>query len=208
MPQQRRAQVTRRVILVAAAEEFDRAGYDATPLSSILRRSGVTKGAFYFHFASKEVLASTLVQLQNQCWQHLWRTWMRCERDPLSIAIGMVDEATRLVDDDVVIRAGMTLGRHPALLGRTGRTPAPDCERLLAELFQRSAKDGLLRADVDPLVSARVLYAAMVGAYTLGAERRAGVGVAARVAEVWWVLLRGIASADWLRRNPQPRTPG
>ena len=60
MPQQRRAQLTRRAILIAAAEEFDRVGYDATSLNAILRRGGITKGAFYFHFSSKEDVAEAL----------------------------------------------------------------------------------------------------------------------------------------------------
>src|SRR5699024_8098595 len=50
MPQQRRARVTRGAILLAAAEEFERIGYSGATLGAVLRRSGVTKGAFYFHF--------------------------------------------------------------------------------------------------------------------------------------------------------------
>ena len=60
MPQQRRAQLTRRAILAAAAEEFDSTGYAGTTLNAVLRRSGITKGAFYFHFPSKEAVAEAL----------------------------------------------------------------------------------------------------------------------------------------------------
>ena len=193
MPQQRRAQATRRAILVAAAEEFDRAGYQATTLNAILRRGGLTKGAFYFHFASKEAVAQVLVRIQRERWSALFRRWVRSGRDPLSTAIGLVDELVRLIDNDVAIRAGTAL----ACRGEAGATP-PDWERVLAELFDKAAAGGQLRADSDPREVARVVYAALVGVRALGR----GSTAADRVAEIWRVVLRGVASGDWLHRNP------
>ncbi|GHH24752.1 ScbR family autoregulator-binding transcription factor [Streptomyces rubradiris] len=57
MAQQERAVRTREAILLAAAQVFDEVGYEAAKVSEILTRSGVTKGALYFHFESKEQLA-------------------------------------------------------------------------------------------------------------------------------------------------------
>ncbi|MFJ9419877.1 ScbR family autoregulator-binding transcription factor [Streptomyces sp. NPDC101227] len=57
MVQQDRAIRTRRLILEAAASVFDDHGYDRATIAEVLERAGVTKGALYFHFASKEQLA-------------------------------------------------------------------------------------------------------------------------------------------------------
>ncbi|MFD9906056.1 ScbR family autoregulator-binding transcription factor [Streptomyces sp. NPDC059063] len=57
MAQQERAVRTRQAILAAAAEVFDELGYEAATISEVLKRAGLTKGALYFHFASKEELA-------------------------------------------------------------------------------------------------------------------------------------------------------
>lgn len=57
MAQQARAIQTRRTILEAAGAVFDERGYDAATIAEILTRAGVTKGALYFHFSSKEDLA-------------------------------------------------------------------------------------------------------------------------------------------------------
>lgn len=57
MAQQDRAIRTRRLILEAAAAVFDDLGYDRATIAGVLDRAGVTKGALYFHFASKEQLA-------------------------------------------------------------------------------------------------------------------------------------------------------
>ncbi|NHD16446.1 MULTISPECIES: ScbR family autoregulator-binding transcription factor [Actinopolyspora] len=195
MPQQRRAQLTRRAIVVAAAEEFDRAGYDAVPLSAILRRSGVTKGAFYFHFSSKEELALALVRLQAERWPRLQRAWLRRELDPLSIAVGMLNDAARLIEQDVVIRAGTQLARHRIAEDEESHELA--WEPLLQDLLRRSAVSGLLRPGVDPMAVARVAYTAVVGASVVGCSEM-GPGAAARMEEVWRVTLRGVASPEWL----------
>ncbi|MFG3256674.1 ScbR family autoregulator-binding transcription factor [Streptomyces sp. NPDC048172] len=64
MAQQERAIRTRQTILVAASAVFDEVGYEAATISEILKRSGVTKGALYFHFASKEELAQAVLTAQ------------------------------------------------------------------------------------------------------------------------------------------------
>lgn len=64
MARQDRAERTRNAILDAAAEVFDARGFAGASLSDILTRAGVTKGAMYFHFASKEELASAIIEEQ------------------------------------------------------------------------------------------------------------------------------------------------
>ncbi|MFC7310240.1 ScbR family autoregulator-binding transcription factor [Streptomyces monticola] len=58
---QERAIRTRQSVVVAAASVFDEVGYEAATISEILKRSGVTKGALYFHFPSKEALAQAVL---------------------------------------------------------------------------------------------------------------------------------------------------
>ncbi|MGW8554390.1 ScbR family autoregulator-binding transcription factor [Streptomyces tubercidicus] len=64
MAQQDRAIRTRRVILEAAASVFDEQGYDRATIAEVLDRAGMTKGALYFHFASKEQLALAVLEEQ------------------------------------------------------------------------------------------------------------------------------------------------
>ncbi|MGA4878419.1 ScbR family autoregulator-binding transcription factor [Streptomyces lydicamycinicus] len=64
MAQQDRAIRTRRVILEAAASVFDEQGYGRATIAEVLERAGVTKGALYFHFASKEQLALAVIEEQ------------------------------------------------------------------------------------------------------------------------------------------------
>lgn len=141
MPQQRRAQLTRRAILIAAAEEFDRVGYDATSLNAILRRGGITKGAFYFHFSSKEDVAEALARLYRRYRLDVWHRWARRGLDPLSTAVGLTAEIASVIERDVVLRAGMV---------REYRQAGQKISPLLLELLRKAAEKGALRPGLDP----------------------------------------------------------
>ncbi len=61
MAHQPRAEETKAKILAAAATCFARSGYDAASISTICTEAGVTKGAFYYHFASKQTIFLELI---------------------------------------------------------------------------------------------------------------------------------------------------
>lgn len=56
------AQVTREALLGAAFDEMYLNGFRAARLDEILRLSGVTKGALYYHFGSKQGLGYAVVE--------------------------------------------------------------------------------------------------------------------------------------------------
>ncbi|WP_371515549.1 ScbR family autoregulator-binding transcription factor [Kitasatospora sp. NBC_01300] len=64
MVRQERAVRTRRLILEAAASVFDEFGYEGATIGEVVARAGVTRGAVYFHFASKRDLAQGVVEEQ------------------------------------------------------------------------------------------------------------------------------------------------
>src|SRR5689334_23023873 len=53
---------TRQAILRAALAEFSQRGYSATTLDGVARTAGVTRGAVYWHFASKAALYEELLR--------------------------------------------------------------------------------------------------------------------------------------------------
>ncbi|WP_371652634.1 MULTISPECIES: ScbR family autoregulator-binding transcription factor [unclassified Streptomyces] len=65
MAKQDRAIRTRRAILEAAAIVFEKQGFQAATITDILKMAGVTKGALYFHFQSKEALAHGVLNEQG-----------------------------------------------------------------------------------------------------------------------------------------------
>jgi AcrR family transcriptional regulator len=62
MALQARAEATRRKILDSAVDLFSELGYGETGLADVLQRAGVSKGAFYYHFDSKEAVATAIIE--------------------------------------------------------------------------------------------------------------------------------------------------
>jgi AcrR family transcriptional regulator len=53
---------SRQEFIDAAAEVFAERGYDAAPVDEVIRRAGLSKGTFYFNFASKADLFLAVVE--------------------------------------------------------------------------------------------------------------------------------------------------
>lgn len=54
---QERAERTRSLIIDTAARAFAESGFDGVSLNDLVLASGMSKGAFYFHFSNKEEVA-------------------------------------------------------------------------------------------------------------------------------------------------------
>ena len=62
MVRQARSEATRRRIITSAVELFNEIGYPAAGLGDIIERAEMTKGALYYHFDSKESLATAIIE--------------------------------------------------------------------------------------------------------------------------------------------------
>jgi AcrR family transcriptional regulator len=58
----READASRRELLDAAAVEFSARGYEATTVDGVCKRAGLSKGTFYWNFASKEELFAAVIE--------------------------------------------------------------------------------------------------------------------------------------------------
>ena len=60
------AETRKKEILDAALELFYEDGYDKTSINDIIKKVGVTKGAFDYHFKSKEEILDTIALQQAE----------------------------------------------------------------------------------------------------------------------------------------------
>ena len=67
-------------ILKAANELFVQYGFDKTTVSEIAKEAGISKGAIYLHFQSKEDLLENLILQEFQAYAKRW--WALVEADP------------------------------------------------------------------------------------------------------------------------------
>ena len=60
------AEIRKKELLDAALELFYESGYDETSINDIINKVGVTKGAFYYHFKSKDEVLDTIALQQAE----------------------------------------------------------------------------------------------------------------------------------------------
>ncbi len=66
---QLQSEQTRQQIVDSAARLFARQGYHGTSMAELAAATGLTKGAFYHHFGSKEALFFAVVQSVQEKWE-------------------------------------------------------------------------------------------------------------------------------------------
>ncbi len=107
------AAATRRALVRAASELLDEGGPDAVTLRAVGARAGVSRGAPYGHFASKEHL---LIQLAIDAWSSLADRVEQLRADPVSAPDVVLERAVLALID---------LGRRqPHLYALMFSTPA------------------------------------------------------------------------------------
>lgn len=192
MARQERAEVTRQSILLAAAQAFDEQGYLGTTMNSVVERAGVTKGAAYFHFASKEALAAQLVREMYDSWPPLVAEFRRRGRPALETLVELSVEVGRRYRDNVLTRAGVQLAYERELDGAQLPTPYLGWMRLVAELLQEAREEGDVHADVDVQGAAWVIVAAFFGIQQVSDVLTARADIERRLQYFWELVLVGL----------------
>lgn len=153
-----RQQARKTRILTAAADLISRYGYDKTTVDDIAREAGVSKGAIYLHWASKEELFDELLKVEMQ------RTaddlWSRIEADPQGGLIGRIyGHAVLAMQANSLVRALYT--RESRILGdymaRRGAERYTRRFLFSQEMIRQMQTAGLVRADLSPDVIAYLM---------------------------------------------------
>lgn len=190
---QPRARATRLAILTAAAEHFARHGYHATSLDRVLTDSGGTKGALYFHFASKEALARAVIAEMEQQWATLRAQVSARGLDPLSTLLALVDEVIAQLIDSPIARGGARLRNDLPMRGHDDFG-----ERGTLALLTEAAQAGLLRQGVEPAQVARQIIALLVGHRQICEAMGRPQDLWQRIDDAWRFLLPAIGTDAWL----------
>lgn len=196
---QERALATRRAILDAAAVEFDRTGYHASSLTAILRRCGMTKGALYFHFPSKEALGREILAATARAWPPLVERARQRGADPLRTMLDIVDDAALRLASDVVVRAGIRLRAERSVSSASTAEAYLFWEHVFAEQLTQARAVGLLRPGVDPTNGGRLVLGLMLGQQVVAEIVASTIELRERLDASWELVMAALATDQWLR---------
>jgi len=137
-------------ILGAAQAAFSEKGYDQTTMDDVAQKIGVSKGALYLYFASKEELFAKLTESRQSALRQMLRDSLK-DGDLLQCSQAFFDTA---MDTQDVYSIGLTF----EVISEGARNEAlrtillKDYEkrlRILGEFLEEQKRKGLIRDDVD-----------------------------------------------------------
>jgi TetR/AcrR family transcriptional regulator, transcriptional repressor for nem operon len=190
---------TRELLLQAASREIYISGFQSAGIDTILASAGVTKGALYYHFKSKEALGYAVVEEVIAPDVHgKWVQPLQSVKDPIDALIGAVQRIPVQPKD---VRGGCQLNNlaqemSPLDAGFRKRlaTIFDAWREAVASVLREGQTHGSVRRDVDPADAAASLIA-MVEGY----------GSLAKNAQDPKVMKAGIRNiVDWLRSLRPP----
>ena len=164
---------TRKRLLQAAFQEIYRSGFRSADVDVILAKAGVTKGALYYHFDSKEALGYAVVD--EVIASNLHQKWVQ----PLRNAKNPIDVLVRIIQSESLKRADVQRGCPLLNLSqemsgldegfrrRTARV-YKDWHDAMAEALREGQKRRVVRSDINANETATFLIAAWEGYVVLG----------------------------------------
>ncbi len=192
MSLQVRAEATRQRIIDAAVELFGKAGYGNTALGDILSLAGVTKGAFYYHFPSKEAVATAIIdRAETQKYDAIVRL-TSSSAPALESIIELTFVVAEMIESDNIAWVGNQLEQALAQVSPTGAQAFTQFSSVYVSVVAQAIVEGDLVDDLDAEDMTQTIWAAVLGAQLLADA--IGDDLVARLAHVWKVVLRGIVA--------------
>ena len=174
MAAQRNPDLTRKTLLQAAFQEIYKSGFQAASLDHILAKAGVTKGALYHHFSSKQKLGYAVVDELIR--EHILNRWVRPlekARNPLDGLMALLrrkDAAPPFYDQ----RLGCPLNNLAQEMSPLDEGFRKRLERIyrewregIARALERGQERGQVKSGVHPREAADFIMAALEGGISL-----------------------------------------
>jgi TetR/AcrR family transcriptional repressor of nem operon len=189
-------------LLATSSEVFRESGYRAASLDDILRRSGVAKSNFYYHFAGKLELACAAVDLWAEQLNAVLLTPLR---DPAKSGLerlqGFVGAFEGVCSSGAIgCPFGMLAAEDDldAVLRERVQSVLSGLEAALAQALRDGQGDGSIRPDPDATEFAAVLVATLQGAGLIARATREPARITASAAPLLGLLATGAP------RRPRP----
>ena len=191
MALQARAEATRRKIIETAVELFGEIGYGETGLADVLQRAGVSKGAFYYHFDSKEAVATAIIDEFNNRAVAAVAGNFDSAAPNLDGIIKSTFAVQGLMHRDPTTQIGQKLAQALNQVSSAGSRVYAGWTVAFVDMADGVAQAGGLRTDVDPVDVGEAIWAGVLGSHLVSAA--CGDDPYVRLARSWRLLVLSTA---------------
>lgn len=163
---QHRSEETRHRILEAATNLFSKSGYEATGVAEICQAAGVSKGAFYHHFPTKQAIFLALLNSYLSGIDSGFDLMRQQAQDVPQVIIQMAELAGSMFQSAnihlPIFLEFWTQANHDPQVWDAAIAPYRRYQSYFAQLIQEGIAEGSIHS-VDPQLAARVLVSLAIG---------------------------------------------
>ena len=174
--QAQRSARTREALLTRCLQLFAQRGFSSTSVDDVASAAGVTKGAIYWHFSSKEDIFHAILDRIREQWQEIVHVPVSARSRPDAQLAKLFDAYAELFHrspDICLFLQQVTLDRqNKAFAARVARVFASTA-RFIAGIVDEGKAQRIMRADVDSLTTAHMILGLLAGASQQATATRA-----------------------------------
>jgi len=145
-------------LLGVAVEVFNERGYDGTSMEDLARRLGIAKSAIYHHVPSKEELLRLALDRALDGLSGVARTARALDAPAIVALENLVRGSVAVLQAELPYVTLLLRVRGNTEVERAALNRRRDLDRLVADLVKQAESDGDIRPDVDPTITARLLF--------------------------------------------------
>jgi AcrR family transcriptional regulator len=144
-------------VLQAAVEVFIERGYDGASMEDLSRRLGIAKSAIYHHVSGKEELLRMALDRALDGWAEAAERARELDAPAIERLEMLVRGTVAVLETRLPYVTLLLRVRGNTDIERAALERRRSFDRLVASLVAEAERDGDVRADVDPKVTARLL---------------------------------------------------
>lgn len=145
-------------LLTVAVEVFNERGYDGTSMEDLSQRLGITKSAIYHHVASKDALLQMAMDRALDGLFAVVERTRRLEAPAIAKLEHLVRGSVGVLQEQLPYVTLLLRARGNTEVERAALNRRRQFDRYVAGLVRQGEADGDIRPDVDPAVTARLLF--------------------------------------------------
>ncbi|KZF06150.1 MAG: ScbR family autoregulator-binding transcription factor [Rhodococcus sp. (in: high G+C Gram-positive bacteria)] len=194
---QERAVLTRQAVILGAAKSFEKFGYSAS-LTTILQHAGVTKGAMYFHFSSKEELAHAVIDAQHGMAMEGAQLVAAHSDSAIETLVFVSQEMARQLVTEPIARGGMRLTMEIGSIQGPIEKTYLDWIDSIRQVAEQAASDGDIVQGTDIDALARFIVGSFTGVQILSEMLTGRADLYERLSQLWALVLPTIVDKNRL----------
>ena len=198
MPTQLRAHETRAAIISAAASLFRSRGYGGTSQNDVAEAAGVTKGALYFHFTSKQHMALAVISAQHEAAMTVVDEISIDRITGVPALLEMTYRFAHLLRTDPIVQAGIRLTMESSNLSSPVVEPYLDWIKATEAQLRIAALAGDIADSTDIAAASRFIIPAFTGVQLVSEALDGRTDLYQRIEEMWVLLLPALVRRERL----------